>query len=334
MGNKNSILEIRKKALSYLETIHIEYGHFPLFDFYPEYAPKKEWGWHYMYKSPFVHASVLDALLNAGMDPNSTLIQNAAKVLLDFREPGDLWRYWDVYEAEHPTFSDVDETAISSFTLQKLGYSFKNKKIIYSRIQKSGEVHTWIYSDKKLFFTNPYIYFWLKHRNKRVLPILHQWKWIALDDHEPCIAANVIAYLGDNEKTSKLSTYIINGWMHDKRENYQHYDRKIILAYHIARAIKEGASSLLVLKSSVLEFIQSDLSDFSFPELLMAYLTVYYLDNTNPLIYLLKNDILNQLKDNEKFKQPYGYTTEKKKEYFGGSGALTAAWLLEATKDW
>ncbi len=166
------------------------------------------------------------------------------------------------------------------------------------------------------------------------MPILNYWKWITLDDTEPTIAANVLAYLGENEKTKQLIEYVIDGWNNDKKENYQHYDRKIILAYHISRAYKEGVNSLCELKESVFTFINNDLHDFSFPEILMSYLSIYYFDPKHPLLNKIISLIEKEIFEREAYKEPYPYTTEKKKVYYGGSGALTAAWFLEVTKDW
>jgi hypothetical protein len=324
----------RQKAFQYLEDCHEEYGHFPLFDFFPEFEEKKDRGWHYSYRSPFIHSSTLDALLNAGYDMSSNLVRNAVQVLLDFREPGDLWRFWNVNEAEYPTFSDVDETAISSFALKKANYQLNNQKILYSRIKKNGEIPTWINADLKILLTSPYVYFWLKYHNRKVSLILNDLKWIALDDVEPCIVANVLAYLGENEKTQPSINYVIKGWINDKKENYQHYDQKIILAFHISRAYKEGVKSLFQLKESIIAFITSSLSSFSFPEILMGYLSIYYFDKSHLQLDSLKKAITKNVCVRNAYQDPYPYTTEKKKIYYGGSGALTAAWFLEVLSYW
>lgn len=329
-----TLQEHREKAFKHLVREHQKYGHFPTLDIYPNYAPKKDRGWHYLYRSPFVHMSVLDSLLNAGFKQDDEIIKNAAAVLLQFKEPGDLWRYWNVNEAEFPTFSDVDQTSISSFALNKLGYTFNNKKILYSRIAATGEIHTWINADWKLFKMNPYLYFWLSYHNRKVQPILHQWKWITLQDHEPCIVANVVAYLGSNSKTKKSIEYVIDGWINDKKINYQHYDNKIILAFHIARAFKEGITEFEQIKESILDYIQSESSTFTFPELLLAYLCHTYFQSERNDKLQLKNMLLDKINEGTPYFEHFPYTTEKKKEYYGGSNSLTCAWFLEVTHDW
>lgn len=334
LRQENNISEHRKKAYEYLKKIHHEYGHFPLLDYYPNYEAKKDRGWHFMYRSPFVHASVLDSLLNSGFEESNLLIKKAVNSLLEFREPGDLWRFWNVYEAEHPTFSDVDETSISSFALEKLGYKFKNKKILYSRIQRSGEVFTWINADWKVFRINPYVYFWLKIHNRKVMPILKNWKWITLYDAEPSIAANVVAYLGQNEKTEPIIEYVIRCWNNDRIENYQHYDRKIIFAYHVARAHNYGIESFYILNNSIKRFIIKNIDNFSFPDILLSYLSIYYFNRKDEFLDHVKQLIKNKIMKKNAIIEPYPYTTEKKNVYYGGGGCLTAAWFLEVTKDW
>lgn len=331
---KVDIESLRDSAFQYISSMHKKYGHFPMFDFYPNFEEKKNRGWHYMYRSPFIHCSTLDSLLNAGFDEDNELIREASRMLLEFREPGDLWRFWDVDEAEYPTFSDVDETSISSFALQKLGIELNNKEILYSRIKDTGEIPTWIYSDFRIFLINPKVYFWLLFKNKKVKPILNDYKWITLGDAEPTIAANVLAYLGENSKTKKMLKYVIQAWQNGSNDHFQHYDKEIIFAFHIARAFKEGVNSLIELKESLIHFIQDNLEEFSFPEILMGYLSIFYYDANHPFLKSICQKIENELLKSDIFMEPYPYTTEKKKIYYGGSGVLTSAWFLEVTKSW
>jgi hypothetical protein len=329
------IKKCRGKALAFLQDQFQTYGHFPLLDYYPVYEPRKDKGWHFNYESPFVHTSVLDALINAGFSRSEKLIQGAAEYLYRLREPGDLWRFWKIHQAEHPIFCDVDETSICSFTLRKLGYRLNNQKILYSRIRADGAVPTWIEADTKLLLINPISWVWLKYYDRQAMPTIRQWGWVTFDDAEPAVAANVIAYLGYNKLTEQVYSYVVRGWYEVSEVDYQYYDKKIILAFHIARAFKEGVLQFKEMQQPIREYLISHVESFSFTELLLSYLSLYYFDKHHNDLGSLKNKLLRRMNHNEDIiYDNYPYTTEKGRIYFGGGGCLTAAWFLESSKDW
>lgn len=330
---ENIIHTSRRKALSFIKSQMKQYGHLPKFEFYPEFEGRKHKGWHYTYRSPFIHANALYSLMNAGSDIDQDFLDEAAKILYDFRERGDLWRFWDVYEAEFPTYSDVEETAICSFILEKFQYQLRNKPLLYTRIRPDGIIPTWIIADWKIFKIQPLTFFHLKIRDKNVEPIVKHWKWITKDDTDHNVAANMLAYLGVNEKTSNSLKYLLEAWHTVPVEEYHYYDKKIILAYHIARAYREGIFQVEVLKHDILQLIQSELANYVYPENLLAYITLSYLNIENETTLQLKNKIFEGIKD-EQYLLPYPFTTEKLRVYFGGGGSLTAVWFIEASQNW
>lgn len=329
-----TIKTAKGKAHQFLVDSYHKYGHFAIFEYYPTFEVKKDKGWHYTYSSPFLHANVMYALMNAGYDASHEIIRKGADFLVDFKEPGDLWRFWKVDECEHPVFCGVDDTAISSIVLQNLNHKLKNVDILNSRIRKDGAILTWIKPDLKLFLVNPFAYLWLKYFDRFATPTIKYWGWISYDDAEPSITANVLAYLGENEKTLPVLKYIINAWNNDKAGNYMYYEKKIVFCFHIARAYKEGSKGLEVLKKSIAASIANDLDSFVFAELLMAYLSVSYFKGDESLLLKLKDKIVSEINSRDAFADNYPYITAKNRVYFGGAGVLTAAWFLEVTNNW
>lgn len=324
----------RDRAIQFIHNHHDLYGHFAILEFYPTYDGKKHKGWFYTYSCPFLHANVMYALINADVFKHKDLLKRAASFLFTFREPGDLWRFWKNSEALHPVYCGVDDTAVSSLALRKLDYTLNNHEILYSRITKSGAVLTWIIADLKLFFINPISFCWLKYNDRLAIPTEKQWQLLAHDDAEPSISANVLAYLGESDRTKTLVNYLINSWENDNAGNYVYYEKKIIFAYHLARAYKEGNKSLEAIKKSAVEFVESNLTQFVFAELLMAYLCISYFEGAPALINDIKSRITQEIMLRDAFTDNYPYITEKKRIYYGGAGVLTAAWFLEVTKDW
>ena len=324
----------REKARQFLLDHYDTYGHFAIFEYYPTFEIKKDKQWHYTYSSPFLHANVMYALMNADPKAFKEILKKGAAFLIGFKEPGDLWRFWNVNECEHPVFCGVDDTAISSIVLQKLNHQLKNTAILNSRIRKDGAVLTWIKPDLKLFLINPFAYLWMKYLDRYAASTINYWGWISYDDAEPSITANVLAYLGENEKTLPVLEYVINAWNNDSADNYMYYEKKIIFCFHLARAYKEGCKSLDVLKKSIAVHIENELNNFVFAELLMAYLSISYYEGEEILLKKIQHKILSEINSRDAFTDNYPYITAKNRVYFGGAGALTAAWFLEATNNW
>ncbi len=333
MDNKKSIFLYRERAYQYLVETHKEYGHFPIFEDYPFFDLKKDKGWHYTFRSPFLHANVMYSLINSNIDKSEVLLNKAALFLYNTKEKGDLWRFWFNGEAEYPVAIGTEDTAISSIVLRKLNFKLKNRSILLSRINKNGSILTWVNPDIKLFFININSFFsLLKHRkNERITIEADMFNYF---DAEPTISATVLAYLGENKKTKKVVDYLIYSWTNEIEDKYQFYEKNITLAFHLARAYNEGIISLHIIKDSVFDYIMKHHSSFSFPEDLIAYLTLKYFKFEHELLLILKKRILEKVKNRDAFTDFYPYITSKDRVYFGGGGTLTAAWFLEASKDW
>lgn len=325
--------EFRAEALDILRDGLRQYGHFPVLEYYPDYERRKHKGWHFTYASPFLHANVMYALLNAGYGGKDPLLQTAAVFLRRTKEPGDLWRFWDVDDSEHPIPCGVDDTALCSLVLTKLGDWLRNRPILTRNIRPDGSILTWIKPGPALLFTAPAAYFNLKRKDKKIVDAL-TFDMFDYGDAEPATAANVLAYLGDTVHTKNMAAYIGATWLPKTAEHYQFYDHPVAVAYQCARAFREGVVSLAALKMPILAYVAQEARNFVFTERLMAYLALAYYSGEERLKDELKNEILAELSAGKAFDEPYAYVTSKDRVYYGGGPCWTAALFLEASKEW
>lgn len=322
----------REKAFQRINEMHEKYGHFPILEHYP----KKGSDWFYTHPSPFLHANVLYSLLNSGSIVPNTVIVGAGKFLWEFKEIGNIWRFWKNHESTNPVLCGTEDTAISSIVLEKLGYTLKNKEKLVNRIKTDGSLYTWIVADKKLLFNDVKAYLWLKYNDRPAKDTI-QRGYMSLIDSEPTITATVISYLGENEQTHKTINYLKSAW--DSWEKpftgvYDYYEQKIVFAFHIARAYKEGCLTLKDLLHPIVEYIDKEYERFEFAELLIAYLSLTYYQCEHYLLDILKGKILSEISVREAYFDHYKYISSNDREYFGGSNVLTAAWFLETTNNW
>jgi hypothetical protein len=309
------------------------FNYFPTYEYYPHFELKKHLGWHITYPSPFIHSNVLYSLLNSENKDLITLVKKGAGFLNKHKENGDLWRFWKIDECEHPVPPDLDDTALVSTILKKLGYFLNNTQIIQNNILQNRNINTWVKANYKLLFTNPIIYLSLKQSEKKIQGTLKSgmFSW---SDNELGVEANVLMYLGENESTKGTINKCITEWKSDSF-NHQFYDKKVVVAYHIARAYKEGIKSFEVLKNDILNYLESEIDFFCITELLYAYLINEYFKETNFLQRNIKERIINELLLNSNVVfEYYPYFTSKDRVFYAGSDVYTVALFLEASKHW
>lgn len=332
MNADNGISSHRIKALNYISDVFDLYGHFPIYEHYPH----KSNDWIYTHPSPFIHANVMYSLLNSGNIVSERLLLDASKFLWGFREPGDIWRFWKNCQSTNPVLCGTEDTAISSIVLEKLGYKLKNKKIIFNRVRHDGAIFTWFLADKKLLMTNIVAFLALCYNDRPSRETIRK-KYMRIDDCEPTITATVVAYLGENEKTEITLNYLISSWKNwgiNYSGNLDYYDKKIVFVFHLARAFKEGCLKLEKLKDDILDFIEMEIENFEFAELLIAYLSLSYFKLNHYLLINLKHKIIYQIENGSPYFDNYKYISSNDRQYYGGSNVLTASWFLEVTNDW
>lgn len=327
--HQSGISERRAAAFQLIRDEVAHHGHVPTYQNFPDFPPKKDKGWHYTYPSPFVHANVLNSLLNSGDAEAIRFAQEQSNFLLDMMEAGGIWRFWPLDNCENPVPPDVDDTAICSLVLKKLGHSVSNEEILRSRISPDGRLLTWVMPDKELFWKSPSLFWKLWRERKQVLPTLASGM-LHPDDAEVGVTANVLLYLGEDSETKSLIEKCIHDWRNGT-DAFNFYENGIVVVYHIARAYHEGISGVGVLKDDIVQLIEKEAPQQSFPELLLSALSLRYLGETGALTDYVTARIINQCITEKEIFVNHPYFTSKDRVFFAGSPCLTAAWFLEAT---
>ena len=320
----------RQNAIDLLEKGMNEKYEFPTYEFYPD-QDKSQKDWITSYPSPFVHANILYSLLNSGLKMES-LMEKGTQFLLNLVEKGAVFRFWKLENSFNKVPPDIDDTALCSFVLAKRGHELSNKKILLKTIKKEGKIPTWIFPNWNLLQSNPLLYLRLQFEKRQISNTIKSGM-LSLNDHEVGVSVNALLYLGENIHTHKAIEYCIKMYKNDT-DTHHFYEHKIVIAYHFARAYKEGISAFKKLALPIEDNIQNEKNNYCFAELLLAYLCLEHFKSTNDLKKELKDLILKKCAIEKTVFENYPYFTSKDRKYCAGSYCLTAAWFLEATKDW
>ena len=326
-----SIKMRRQAALQLIRAEAGAFGHVPTYQNFPHFEPKKDKGWHYTFPSPFVHANVLYSLLNSRDDKAMVLARDLSGFLVDGMEKGGIWRFWPLDNCENPVPPDVDDTAICSFVLRKLGSPVDNEEILRSRITPDGRLLTWIMPDGRLFWKSPLLLWRLWREKQQVLPTLASGM-LHPDDAEVGVTANVLMYLGEGQETEPVVQRCISDWR-SGTDAFNFYENGIVVAYHLARALHEGISGFGILKDDLVQLIEKESPQQSLPELLLSALSLRYLGETGSLTDYVTARIINHCITEKEIFVNHPYFTSKDRVFFAGSPCLTAAWFLEATAE-
>lgn len=320
----------RKKAISIIEKGMNENFEFPTFEFYPNHD-KSTQDWHTTYPSPFIHSNILYSLINSEAI-NENLIQNGVRFLLNAKEKGDVFRFWKLENSLNKVPPDIDDTAICSFVLEKMGHQINNKKTLLKNIKKDGRILTWILPSWNLFLTNPLLCIKLLSEKKAVFNTVKSGM-LHPSDNEIGVSANALMYLGENKKTQKAIDHCILTWEKDN-DSHHFYESKIVVAYHFARAYKEGITSFKNTSNSIEKLILKEKNSYCFAELLLSFLCLDYFNCNDLLKNEIKEQIIKKCNSDYTIFENYPYFTSKDRNYYAGSYCLTASWFLEASKYW
>lgn len=327
--HQTGIAASRTAAFRLIQDEVARYGHVPTYQNFPDFPPKKDKGWHYTYPSPFVHANVLYSLLNSVDNEAIRFVQEQSNFLLDLMEAGGIWRFWPLDNCENPVPPDVDDTAICSLVLKKLGHSVSNEEILRTRISPDGRLLTWVMPDRRLFWKSPSLFWKIWRERKQVQPTLTSGM-LHPDDTEVGVTANVLLYLGEDTETKTVIERCIHDWR-SGTDTFNFYENGMVVAYHIARAYHEGISGFGVLKDDIVQMIEKEAPQQPFPELLLSALSLRHLGETGALTDYVTARIINHCLIGKYLFQSHPYFTSKDRVFFAGSPCLTAAWFLEAT---
>lgn len=323
------VVNQRLSALKILMQDFEKYNEFPSFENYPKLNTND---WFYTYSSPFIHSNVLYSLLNSNFDGKTDLLEKAKNVIINSKETGDVWRFWNLDIARNAVPPDMDDTAMCTFVLKKMDVLLNNDKVFLNALSNNSEILTWIFPSINLLISNPKLFIKLVLEFKKVKHTISS-KMLSYKDFEIGVSANVLLVLGENSRTKSTIEKIMKDWELDL-DHCNFYDKKIVTAFHIARAYKEGIKSFKSIEASIIKLIECNYKNYCLAELLLSGLILRYFDSNCMLNEIISFEIINGIEKNEDVITHYPYFTSKDRNYYGGSRNLTAAWFLEYTNDW
>ena len=323
--------EVKKKAVELIEKEQLPSGEFPTYEYYPNTPELEKKGWHIADSSPFVHSNIVSSLMNLKSIKFSTQIEEAVEFIMQKKETGDVWRFWEIGEGKNNVPADIDDTAICSLVLKQRGIKLNNVELMLGN-EKNGIITTWFLPKFNNLFSKVNLTLkWWKER-KYYQPTINS-NMLSPNDYELGVIANALAYLGENEKTTKAIEHCIETW---KTGSYNQffYSNEIVISFHLARAYFHGVSDFNKLEGSIITNIQSNCNTFDLTELILSGLILKYFNSNSDLRRRIKGKII-EITGEEGFKFPhFPYFTSKDRNYIAGSNCLVASWFLELSEEW
>jgi malonyl CoA-acyl carrier protein transacylase len=221
--------------------------------------------------SVFVTALVCIALQQVGPDA-SPLIARAVAFIEREREWGGLWRYYSSKNFKHLRVPpDLDDTCVASLALQLRGRgSPANRATILSNRDATGRFGTWIIR-RPTTPTRVRLVRWvgeLVARRKtppappdvRGNPRFAEPRdQVAVDEIDPVVNANAVAYLGDGHETAAATAYLRSLASQGLTASSHYYSNPLALACAMSRAIDAGVTSLADTSPRVIEAVRRHL---------------------------------------------------------------------------
>jgi hypothetical protein len=296
-------------------------------EYYPSFPEKSEKGWHFTYPSPFIHVNVIFSLMKSSNADAKQLVATMTPFLLQSMEKGNVWRFWSLKNCEHPVPPDIDDTALCSLVLKKMGFSVDNKWLFLVCLDSNARVLTWIKAKPKLFSLKPSLFYQLKRNEKKVRKTkqagMFDWK-----DSELSVSINALMYLQKIGGIQDCIQRFIGDWKTNSSIG-QYYQNEILLFYHIARAFREGLSELIELKNEILCKVKNSYHQYSFPELLLASITICYFSGDKLLLEFINEKVEQNIVSTKHNWEIYPYFSSKDGVFYAGSPILTSSWLIE-----
>lgn len=319
-------------VLEYILSQQDEEGKFPTYKINPVQLPdqKKKL---IPDPSPFITANIVYSLHAANVLNQHTFYQKANHFLISQMEQEGYWRFWRFRSKQHTFPFDTDDTGICSFVLNQFGYKLRNKDFLEKNTDFSGYFYTWLIPTFKNLISSPIQSIsiskaYLKGFRRMSFFNRNQEHFL---DKEPAIAANLILYLGETEKTKRC----INQIIHEIQINefpMNYYMDEFSVYYHIARAYRNGISSFHelgeIICNRVSERVVNDKELNDLNKVMAANILLDYKTFEN-----LSSSLINSIVNCERFPDKWEadtYFCGKQRIFQAGSPVLTAALLVEA----
>jgi hypothetical protein len=244
--------------------------------------------------SPFTTAYVLYSLGFQQDIRTETMTAKGLKFLQAEMEDGGVWRYWSSRNVAHRVLPpDLDDTACISFLLQQYNLAPANHGLLLANRTGDG-----------LFYT------WLAPRDEMPAPLKTVIRRLTrgsslplfsisgtLHNVDPAVNANVLLYLGEQDETRSVVSYLIKSTKDANLQKGSYYADPLVFYYLISRAFYHGVTPLADTCPTILNALQAHRkSNGSFGNELLTALAVCTWFNfkgdrdslTDSIIYLLR----------------------------------------------
>ena len=214
------------------------------------------------YSNVFSTSLICYSLLLLKNSPKVKMILDLSSAFLQFQSMRA--GVWNNFTSWSPLFkvcpADVDNTSCASVVLKSLGKEYtKNEEILYANRNKLGLFYTWYtYRQNAIWNKNYWLLILREYKN----PIKSIMFWNKFEctrtDVDAAVNANVLFYLGLNERTEPIISYLLNIIKRNEEANCdQWYRNPFTIYYFISRNYKQGIHQLEPARAIITERILS-----------------------------------------------------------------------------
>lgn len=306
-------------------------GGFPTYEYFPVWKPQE--GWTLLPdSSPFVTANLLYCLLEINNARLKPVLEKGCNYLLDSTEYGGYLRFWPKDSMQHPVPLDIDDTAVSSYILEKCEKPLDNKKALMACTNSNGYLYTWLQPTAVMWLTNPKAAASFAVGCLQGFPTRYL-KHYYYSDTEPGVAANALLYLKENADTRRTIDAIVEEVL-AHNFNMKFYEDELVVYYHIARAYKHSVPAFAALKETITWRIQkrfeNSISNVSELWRSMAANTLLDFRTDIALSEKLIESVASSAMYPNKW-QALPYFCSRDRNFLSGSPQYTAAVFVEAS---
>lgn len=295
--------------------------------------------WCFLDSNVFCTAIIASCVLKLDKTEKTTHVLDSAGKFLSYEMMrGGLWNFFTKSNIRFKAVpADADTTSYTSSVLQQLGINLPdNKTLLLQNTDKNGLFYTWIVlrRNSKLSLPNlkvvgrefkrPFhaLYFWLKHEVKR-------------RDVDAVVNANILYYIGLNEKTEVVVRYLINLLKESKEEDSDKwYKNPIVFYYFVSRnypTIKALAPAKELVVARLLKKVNTE-GGFGKSDLenAMAIVTLLNFEYKGPEVDRAVSVLLNAQSEAGYWRRSILFYTGPSKWAGWGSEETTTGFCLEA----
>lgn len=298
-------------------------------------------------ESLFCTAHTIYSLTFLPEEKTKEIIEKALRFFLSEKNSVGMWRFWNksfcspILPINIPSATfipiDLDDTSMISFLIEKyLPNTLNNKKLFLFNRDKRGLFYTWFLVRLKLSFNFQYWKSVLIELNLARLTIFWIKTEADYDDIDSVVNANILTYLGEQEVTKPIVTWIYEILeTHSEVSTDKWYLSPFPFYYAVSRAYHNGAHSLEGTGDTILERL-TEVSDSSgrignnVLETALSCCTLLNLKKDSPLVAKGIAYILSQQQANGSWPSEPFYFGGPKKFNSWGSAELTTGFCLEA----